>query len=104
MNKQIVSNKGYFHSKIMVNGGFFYGNYSQDTDECYLVYVNNDNVKIHDVIISVLTDWEGELRTELYDGYDREIVRQILQLGHLTNGLKAKLPSDVIKFFTELCN
>lgn len=91
-----------YNGKRNLGNIFVYGNYNLDNDECYLVFVNENGIK--ETLISVLTDWDGELKTELYDGYDHEITREILQLGHLTNDLKAKLSSDIVEFFDSLCN
>ena len=104
--KKVVSLRGAYHINIDVNNGSFFGNYSQDTDECYLVFVSKGEC-FHSVLISVLANCDGEIEGEMYGGLDHEIVRQILQLGHLSESLREYLNkyygSDTVAFFDGLC-
>lgn len=71
---------GTYNGKNTLDGVTVYGNYNPDTKECYLVMRQKN---IHFVLVSVC-EFRGELTGELYNGFDYDIAREILGLGHLT--------------------
>ena len=65
-----------------------WGNYCPETGEYYLARVASYGPSLEEVVEVLASAREmpdGEWQEQSYSGYDYEVVRELLQLGHLTS-------------------
>ena len=84
MKKNSDSKWGAFN----VSRGNMWGTYCPETGEYYLARVASYGPSLEEVVEVLASAREmpdGEWQEQSYSGYDYEVVRELLQLGHLTS-------------------
>ena len=73
-----VMNRSYKYGAYHVGRTNMWGNYCPETGEYYLA-------RPEGVMASARYMWDDEWQVQSYSGYSYEVVRELLQLGHLTS-------------------
>ena len=71
------TNSSYKYGRFHVGRTDMWGNYCPETGEYYLA-------RPEGVMASARYMWDDEWQVQAYSGYSYEVVRELLQLGHLT--------------------
>ena len=80
------TNSSYRYGMFNVGRTDMWGNYCPDTGEYYLAHYNYDPIagRFVEVLASVCYVREDEWEEQSERGYDYQVVRELLRLGHLT--------------------